>query len=283
VGSDEVDKLVRAGSGWLATHPDRELITHRYLAHQREFVATAVGRLAEVDDTAPEAIDNAVPDDPVSDGEAAATPGPAGPLVEARKAAVLAALKDAGARRVVDLGCGEGALLGLLAADPTFTEVVGMDVSHRALVLAERRLRLDRMGDRQRERLGLFQSSIVYRDARLAGYDALVLMEVIEHVDPSRLPALQSTVFGAARPGTVVVTTPNAEHNVRYERLAAGSMRHSDHRFEWTRRQFTEWAARVAASYGYTVRHLPVGPDDAEVGAPTQLAVFTAASGGRRP
>jgi 3' terminal RNA ribose 2'-O-methyltransferase Hen1 len=137
------------------------------------------------------------------------------------------------------------------------------------------------MGARQRERLGLFQSSVVYRDARLAGYDALVLMEVIEHVDPSRLPALESSVFGAARPGTVVVTTPNGEHNVRYERLDAGSMRHSDHRFEWTREQFAAWAARVASSYGYTVQHLSVGDDDPQVGAPTQLAVFTTAAGGR--
>ncbi len=270
VSSDEVDKLVRAGTGWLSTHPDRELITRRYLAHQRDLVTTAVGRLAEIDDTEAEALDNAVPEE----SEASETPERM-PLVEHRKAAVLAAIKDANAKRVVDVGCGEGALLRLLAADAAFTEVVGTDVSHRALETARKRLRLDRMGDRQRERISLFQSSVVYRDARLAGYDALVLMEVVEHVDLNRLGALEVSVFGSAHPGTVVVTTPNAEHNVRFDRLAAGTMRHKDHRFEWTRSEFASWADRVASTYAFDVRLSPIGVDDPEVGPPTQMAVFT--------
>lgn len=273
VASDEVDKLVRAGSGWLSGHPDKELITRRYLAHRRDLVASAVGRLAEIDDAEPEALDNAVP-------EETGTPERPVPLVEQRRVAVLAAVKHAGAKRVVDVGCGEGALLGLLAADASFTHVAGTDVSPRALTIAEKRLHLDRMGDRQRDRIRLFQSSVVYRDARLAEYDAMVLMEVVEHVDPTRLGALEMSVFASARPGTVVVTTPNAEHNVRYERLAAGSMRHRDHRFEWTRAQFAEWAGRVASTYGYGVRLSPVGPDDPQVGPPTQMAVFTRATAG---
>ncbi len=271
VSSDEVDKLVRAGTGWLSTHPDRELITRRYLAHQRDLVTTAVGRLAEIDDTEAEALDNAVPEDPE-------TPERPVPLVEHRKAAVLTVIKDARAKRVVDVGCGEGALLRLLAADASFTEVVGTDVSHRALETARKRLRLDRMGDRQRERISLFQSSVVYRDARLAGYDALVLMEVVEHVDLTRLGALEVSVFGSARPGTVVVTTPNAEHNVRYPGLTAGTMRHKDHRFEWTRAEFAAWADRVASTYAFDVRLSPIGVDDPEVGPPTQMAVFTRAA-----
>ena len=271
VSTDEVDKLVRAGAGWLSTHPDRELITRRYLAHQRDLVTTAVGRLAEIDDTEAAALDNAVP----ADTETSETPERHLPLVEHRKAAVLAALKDAKAKRVVDVGCGEGALLRLLAADASFTEVVGTDVSHRALETASRRLNLDRMGDRQRDRISLFQSSVVYRDARLAGYDALVLMEVIEHVDLTRLGALEVSVFGSARPGTVVVTTPNAEHNVRYDGLAAGTMRHKDHRFEWTRAEFAAWVDRVASTYAFDVRLSPIGVDDPEVGPPTQMAVFT--------
>jgi 3' terminal RNA ribose 2'-O-methyltransferase Hen1 len=271
VSSDEVDKLIRAGAGWLSTHPDRELITRRYLAHQRDLVSTAVGRLAEIDDTEAEALDNAVPAEPE-------TPERTVPLVEHRKAAVLAAIKSANAKRVVDVGCGEGALLRLLAADASFTEVVGTDVSHRALETATKRLQLDRMGDRQRERISLFQSSVVYRDARLAGYDALVLMEVIEHVDLARLGALEVSVFGSARPGTVVVTTPNAEHNVRYDGLAAGTKRHTDHRFEWTRAEFAAWADRVASTYAFGVRLSPIGVDDPEVGPPTQMAVFTRAA-----
>jgi 3' terminal RNA ribose 2'-O-methyltransferase Hen1 len=176
---------------------------------------------------------------------------------------------------VVDLGCGEGTLLRELIRHAEFSEVVGIDVSARALALAERRLNLDRMPDSQRSRLRLLQSSLTYRDERLAGYDAVVLMEVIEHLDPERLPALESTVFGHARPRTVVVTTPNVEYNVRYDRLAAGTMRHRDHRFEWTRAQFADWAAGVGERTGYTAQFLPVGESDPVVGPPTQMAVFT--------
>jgi 3' terminal RNA ribose 2'-O-methyltransferase Hen1 len=197
------------------------------------------------------------------------------PLAEIRRASVLAVLRAKGAHRVLDLGCGPGALIADLLRDARFTEIVGTDVSHRSLEIAARKLRLDRMTERQRERVSLRQSSVTYRDARLRGYDAAVLMEVIEHVDPPRLPALADAVFGDARPATVVVTTPNVEHNVRYEGMAEGTMRHHDHRFEWTRAEFADWAGRVAGDHGYTVRHLPVGAEDPEVGAPTQMAVFT--------
>lgn len=270
VSTEEVDKLIRAGSGWLAGHPDRELITRRYLAHSRELVRSAVARLAEVDDTVAEALDNATedavvgnePDRPVS-------------LAEQRRGAALAVLRAAGARRVADLGCGQGELLAGLLADPAFAEVTGTDVSARALQAAARHLQLDRMPPQQRERLRLFQSSLIYRDARLAGLDAAVLLEVIEHVDPPRLAALERAVFGEGAPATVVVTTPNVEHNVRFEGLAPGELRHRDHRFEWTRAQFQDWAKRVAQRYGYGVHFLPVGGDDPEVGPPTQLAVFS--------
>lgn len=268
VSADEVEKLVRVGSGWLAGHPARDLITRRYLAHQREFVATAVARLAEVDDVAPAVLDNAVPDE----DEAVA---PTLPLVAHRKRAVLDALQAEGAARIVDLGCGEGALLRELIRDSTFTEVLGVDVSARALQLAERRLNLERMPDSQRARLRLIQSSLTYRDDRFSGYDAVILVEVIEHLDPERLPALENTVFATARPRTVVVTTPNVEHNVRYETLAARTMRHRDHRFEWTRAEFQAWAHEVCDRTGYQVRFAAIGEDDAQVGPPTQMAVFS--------
>ena len=267
VAPDEVDKLVRAGEGWLHTHPERDLIVNRYLAHQRALAASAVGRLAEIDDTEPAVLDDAVPAD---DG-----PAPTRPLRAQRAQAVLTVLRDAGAARVLDLGCGEGALIRELISDPRFSEVVGVDVSPRALQIAARRLRLDQRPERQRDRVRLFQSSLTYRDDRLTGFDAAVLMEVIEHVDPPRLGALERTVFAHARPGTVVVTTPNAEHNVRFADLPAGAMRHHDHRFEWSRAQFRAWAEAVAAAHGYGVRLASVGIDDPDVGPPTQLAVFT--------
>jgi 3' terminal RNA ribose 2'-O-methyltransferase Hen1 len=274
VSPDEVDKLVRAGTGWLADHPERTTITRRYLAHRGTLVRTALARLAELDDTEPEDLDNATAPAEVGD-----EPDRPVPLSQQRHGAVLAVLRAAGAGRVGDLGCGGGALLAELLAEPAFSHVIGTDVSTQALTVAARRLRLDRMAPRQRERLTLFQSSLTYRDARIAGLDAAVLMEVVEHLDPPRLPALERAVFGEAAPATVVTTTPNAEHNVRFPGLAPGAFRHRDHRFEWTRQEFRDWAARVAATYGYAVRHLPVGPDDPEVGPPTQLAVFTRTSG----
>ncbi len=262
VGPEEVDKLVRAGGGWLAAHPEKELITHRYLAHQRRLTTSAMERLAELDDTAVEKLDNAV---------RRFTPAP---LAAQRRRVVVDLLRASGATRVGDFGCGDGSLLRELLAEPSFTLVVGADVSARALAAAERRLNVAEMSDRQSERLRLIHSSLTYRDERLAGLDAAVLVEVVEHVDQPRLPALTRSVFGAARPGVVLVTTPNAEYNVRYPGLAAGHLRHPDHRFEWSRPQFRSWAATVAADYGYRVRFLPIGDEDAELGPPTQLAMF---------
>jgi 3' terminal RNA ribose 2'-O-methyltransferase Hen1 len=269
VSTDEVDKLVTAGGDWLAAHPEKALITRRYLAHRGELTREALGRLAEVDDVEPEELDNALepareltePDQPL-------------PLNEQRRGAVLAAVRASGAKRVGDFGCGEGMLVRDLLAERSIEQIVATDVSARALQIAARKLKLERMTDQQRERLQLFQSSVTYRDDRLAGLDAAVLMEVIEHIDSPRLPALERVVFGHAAPTTVIVTTPNVEHNVRYATLPPGQSRHRDHRFEWTRGEFRQWAASVADRFGYAVRYLPVGVDDPEVGPPTQMAIF---------
>jgi 3' terminal RNA ribose 2'-O-methyltransferase Hen1 len=268
VSTDEVDKLIRAGAGWLAGHPEKTLITRRYLAHQRELTASALARLAEADNLDPAEIDNAVPDDTAPAGDAR-------PLAMQRREAVLAVLRACGARTVGDFGCGDGTLTAALLADEAFGQVVAVDVSARALRQAARRLQLDRLPEAGREQVRLFQSALTYRDERLAGLDAAVLMEVIEHVDIERLTALERAVFGFAAPGTIVVTTPNSEHN-GYYRLPEGALRHPDHRFEWTRAEFGSWARQVAAAYGYDVRFLPVGAES-PVGPPTQMAVFTRA------
>ncbi|MGZ0146956.1 3' terminal RNA ribose 2'-O-methyltransferase Hen1 [Kribbella sp. WER1] len=264
VGSDEVDKLVRAGEGWLAAHPEKELISRRYLAHRRYLADAALERLAEADGfTLPE--------------ESAEEDGLARPersLAVERRTTVAGVLRELGARRIADVGCGEGALVGELLKDPMVGELIATDVSARSLLAAKRRLHYDDLPDRQRDRLKFLQSSVTYADDRLAGLDAVVLMEVVEHVDLHRLPALAHSVFRAARPAAVVVTTPNSEYNVRFPSLPAGNYRHPDHRFEWTRAEFQTWSHQTAARYGYTVEFRPVGPDDAEVGPPTQLALF---------
>ena len=131
------------------------------------------------------------------------------------------------------------------------------------------------MPEKQRERLSLFQSSLTYRDKRFSGFDAAAVVEVIEHLDPNRLPALEKSLFTYAKPQTIVLTTPNREYNVRYENLSAGKVRHSDHRFEWTRSEFAAWAERVAHENNYTVAFFPVGEEEENIGAPSQMAVFT--------
>jgi 3' terminal RNA ribose 2'-O-methyltransferase Hen1 len=163
----------------------------------------------------------------------------------------------------------------LLLKDPQFDEVVGMDVSTRALGIARDRLRLDRLSPARAARVRLLHGSLVYRDERLAGFDGAAVVEVVEHLDPPRLTAFERVLFEFARPRTIALTTPNAEYNVRWETLPAGQLRHGDHRFEWTRPQFEEWARAVAGRHGYEVRFEGIGPDDAEVGAPSQMGVFT--------
>ena len=270
VGDEEVDKLLRHGEGWLATHPEQQQIAKRYLKRQGRLVRTAIAQLVEED--------NPNPDDTQADHELeeAAVEKPIS-LNQQRLEAVLAALKASGARRVLDLGCGEGRLLKELLQDKTFEEIVGVDVSYRALEIAQERLHLDWLTEQQRQRIKLIQGSLTYRDQRLSGYDAATVVEVIEHLDQPRLAGFERSLFEFARPTSVVVTTPNVEYNVKFENLSAGKFRHKDHRFEWTRAEFQAWANRVAERFGYSVQFLPVGLEDADVGTPTQMGVFTLA------
>lgn len=267
VGDAEVEKLLRHGEGWLREHPERELITNRYLKHQKRLAREALTRL--IGEEEPEAEELAE----IHTREEEAIEKPIS-LAEQRMGAVMAALRSAGAKRVLDLGCGEGRLLRELLKDKTFAEIVGLDVSHRALEIAAQKLHLDNLPTMQKERISLLHGSLTYRDARLAGYDAATVVEVIEHQDPPRLAAFERVLFEFARPETVVVTTPNVEYNVKFETLPAGKMRHKDHRFEWTRTEFQSWATSMAARFGYSVRFLPVGPEDQAVGSPTQMGIF---------
>jgi 3' terminal RNA ribose 2'-O-methyltransferase Hen1 len=267
VGDDEVEKLLRHGEGWLAAHPEREQITRRYLRHQSRLARAALARLMEEEDPDPAAAEDA------HAAEEAAVERRLG-LDEQRRAAVIAALHAGGARRVIDLGCGEGKLVQALLNDPTFAGVTGMDVSSRALALAEQRLDVERLPAAKAQRLRLFQGALTYRDRRIEGYDAATVVEVVEHLDPARLRAFERVLFGEARPATVIVTTPNVEYNARFERLPAGRLRHHDHQFEWTRAEFAAWARAVAGRHGYTVEIAPVGPLDPPLGPPTQMGVF---------
>jgi len=271
IGEDEVAKLLRHGEGWLAHHPMRELIAGRYLKHQRGLANAALAQLAAADEVIPEATDTQ---------EAAAEEAweSATGLQHQRLEAVLAILQERKVARILDLGCGDGRLLRLLLREARVTSLVGLEVSQRQLQRAAERLRLEELPTLQRQRLTLIQGSLLYRDARLLGYGAAVLIEVIEHLEPVRLGMFAQMLFGYTRPGLVLLTTPNREYNSFWPRLRAGGLRHRDHRFEWTRAEFQAWAAGVADQYGYSVEFAAIGPQDSTLGAPTQMGVFTGCS-----
>ena len=268
VGDDEMEKLLAKGESWLAEHPAKEEITRRYLRNRSSLYREALARLMQ-DEEPDETEEN---DQPLNEREVTLERPLS--LNDERLGTVLAALRASGAKKVIDLGCGEGKLIRDLMKDKQFAEIVGMDVSIRSLEAAQRRLKLERLPSNQQERVRLIHGSLMYRDKRLEGFDAAAVVEVVEHLDPPRLEAFERVLFEFARPRTVVLTTPNREFNVKWETLEPGRLRHPDHRFEWTRQEFQEWATRVGSRFGYEVRYLPVGPVDPDLGAPTQMGVF---------
>ncbi len=268
VGEDELEKLLARGEGWLKSHPERELIVSRYLKGRSSLVREALARLAEDETPEPEsALDSAKKD---TAEEAIEKPMR---LHDRRLDAVAETLKTLGANRILDLGCGEGKLIGRLIKERQFTEIVGVEVS--SIALARAADRLERVPERARARVKLLQGALIYRDTRLRGYDAAALVEVIEHIEPERLIHLERAVFGDAAPEGVVVTTPNADYNALFPALSAGKFRHEDHRFEWTRAEFAAWCARTAETYGYKFEITPLGDVDENLGAPSQMGVFT--------
>ena len=271
VGDDEVEKLVRHGEGWLAGHPEREKIARRYLKNQRSLAREALSRLLSEEGIG----DEGQPADAVvkATEREASLERPLS-LNERRIEEVVKVLRESNASTVVDLGCGEGRLLSALLKERTFTRVTGVDVSIRALEIASERLKLDRLPAPVREKLQLLHGALTYRDKRLEGFDAAAVIEVVEHLDAPRLSAFERVLFEFARPKTVVLTTPNSEYNVKFPSLPAGQFRHADHRFEWTRAQFQDWATGVAARHGFGVRFGGVGDEDSQLGPPTQMAVF---------
>jgi len=263
IGQQEIEKLLEKGKDWLPSHPAKEFITMRYLKNQRSLANQVMEVLLQDEVTGEEA------------GDDKPEPEQKKRVHDLRLQAVRDELLQANAKTVVDLGCGEGKLLRLLMAEKQFEQILGMDVSYRSLEIAKDKLKLDKLQPTQRQRIELIQGSLTYRDKRIEGFDAAALVEVIEHLDEPRLAALEKIIFKYAKPVDVVITTPNAEYNKKFEGLSAGQMRHSDHRFEWTRAEFQQWGDRIAEQYNYSVTYKPVGEEDGDVGALTQMAVFT--------
>ena len=267
IDQDEVEKLLSKGEGWLSEHPEKDFIVHRYLKRRGRLVRDALARLSE------NQLDDGDAADEAQEASEQALEKPIR-LNDQRMQAVAETLADRNVKRVIDLGCGEGRLLRELLQNKQFTEIVGVDASLRALEIAERRLKLDRLPERQRDRIKLLHGALTYRDRRLEGYDAAALVEVIEHVDEDRLPALERAIFEFAAPKYVIVTTPNREYNALFENMPEGKLRHGDHRFEWTRQEFSNWAEKAAEAFGYSFEVSGIGDEDEKYGPPTQMAIF---------
>lgn len=262
VGKAEVEKLLHHGEEWLGSHPEKEFIIQRYLDRQRSLSKDLLERLSEGN------LGEENEERPNTEGKERKIS-----LNTQRLEAVWQDLKETGAQSVIDMGCGEGKLLEILYGDSQFKKIAGFDVSISELEKASRRLRMDQMGEAAKERLQIFQSSIIYKDKRFLGYDAVSIVEVIEHLDLNRLHAFERVVFGETNPPFVVLTTPNREYNEKYESLNE-EMRHGDHRFEWSRREFQDWATKIAQIYQYEVTFSEIGESDEILGAPTQMGVF---------
>ena len=266
IGNDEVDKLLRHGEDWLEAHPEKDFIVRRYVGGRRGLAQKALEELVldVMDDGHPGAVSEVEEDiePPLN-------------LNTRRLNAVLEAVKNCGASSVIDMGCGEGRLLSLLLKESKIKKIAGMDVSWSVLERASQKLHLDRMTETQKSRIGLFQSSLTYKDKRFENYEAACIIEVIEHLDENRLSAFEQVVFGEAKPRTVILTTPNVEYNENYASLEEGKMRHGDHRFEWSRAEFQKWADQICKNFDYEVAIHQVGDEDENLGTPTQMGVFT--------
>ena len=271
VGDEEVEKLLRHGEGWLNTHPYKDQITQRYLKRRWSLIKKALAQLVEEDSQDLEEkdltqnLEEAAIEQPIS-------------LNQQRLESVAKILTQQQVTRVIDLGCGEGKLLRYLLKNKSIEQITGVDVSYRHLEIAKKRLKLDDLPFHQKEKIQLIQGSLTYRDKRFNGYDAATMIEVVEHLDSNRLGAVERVVFEFARPKLVIVTTPNIEYNVRFESLPNDKLRHQDHRFEWTRQEFRDWANDVASRFNYQVTFQSIGNEDEQVGAPTQMAIFTSVS-----
>ncbi len=266
VSENEIEKLMQKGEGWLKDHPEKEQIIRRYLINLNSLSRQALERLSEGEEIGD------LSDELVEKTEKQKRKET---LHDKRIKLVAEKITESGAERVLDLGCGEGKLIRQLIKQKQFSEIVGMDVSYNELIKAKERLHFEEMSPKQKERINLFQGSLTYKDQRLEGFDAAAVVEVIEHLDLNRLKAFERVLFEFAKPKTVVLTTPNQEFNVMWDKLDAEEMRHDDHRFEWTRKEFLEWSNKIGETYNYKVELFPIGDEVENIGAPSQMAIFT--------
>ncbi len=268
VNEAEIEKLLQYATDWLPDHPQKTLITSSYLAKQRSLTDAALARLTEEDtiDVEQDERKKATMEESIEQKIN---------LNQQRLDSIADTLNELDVKTIIDLGCGEGKLIKRLIEEKKYTKITGVDVAHSELCRAEKKLKFKDMHHESKQKVNLLQSSLMYRDKRFENYDAATLIEVIEHVELSRLDMLEKSVFQYAQPKYVIVTTPNVEYNTKFEALPSNTFRHKDHRFEWTREEFQSWANHIGKKFGYFATFKDIGTIDEKVGSPTQMAIFT--------
>ena len=265
VSENEIEKLLEKGEGWLKEHPERELIIRRYLINISSLSRRAIERISEGE------VKENLGDDSSENTEIQKRRET---LHDKRINLVAQKIIESGAKTILDLGCGEGKLIRKLIKQKQFNKISGMDVSYQELLKAKERLHFEEMSPNLKEKIDLFQGSLTYQDPRLEGFEAAAIVEVIEHLEPNRLNAFERVLFEFAKPEIIFLTTPNKEYNIMWASMDQEAMRHDDHRFEWTRQEFKDWADKISATYNYAVEIIPVGEEEENIGAPSQMAIF---------
>ena len=262
---DELEKLVKHGEGWLEDHPAKNKILYRYFAAKKGYAKKASDMLSE-EESVDEEEETAKVSEEILEKHIS--------LNTMRMETVKNAVLESGAEKVIDIGCGEGKLVSMLMEESSIKKITACDVSVKILEKAAKRMRFDKMPQNRRDKLEFIQGSLTYRDKRFEGYDCACVIEVIEHIEPMRIPAFERVVFEFAKPKTVIVTTPNVEYNVNYENLGEGKLRHADHRFEWNREELKTWTEHICEKFGYSCTIKNIGEYDEKTGSPTQMGVF---------
>lgn len=183
--------------------------------------------------------------------------------------------------KVLDIGCAELSFFPFLKHLPGIEEIIAVDIDSELLQSVAHRvgpLLSDHLSTRTTPlHVMVLEGSIVQHDSRLLGCDAVIAIELIEHLFPHELEEVPYTIFGFIKPNVACITTPNADFNILFHHLRG--FRHPDHKFEWTRLQFQDWCINISERYpDYEVEFhgIGAGPIGSEyLGCVSQMAVFT--------
>lgn len=203
--------------------------------------------------------------------------------------ALLEMEREEGLHSLLDLGCNNCRFLTLAKELPYLSHLAGVDLDPEVLANVVERHRLRPLaadflgGPHARSTplsLQLVLGSVCDSAAAEAwqGVEAVTALELIEHLHPEDIGQFSHTVFGVIEPKLVILSTPNSDFNPLFPNWEEGTLRHWDHKFEWSREEFREWVSNVVGLYPqYDVEFNGVGFwEDFEYsnGPASQFAIF---------